>query len=77
MLLNLFQPPVLMMNHLLIDFFAWIIKYCLTDVVMCHARDQCAVIFTGNTVNGQGSCPKGFERVNGTQCVGKSLLPLF
>ncbi|XP_052437637.1 latent-transforming growth factor beta-binding protein 4 isoform X1 [Carassius gibelio] len=23
----------------------------------------------GNTVNGQGSCPKGFERVNGTQCV--------
>ncbi|XP_052387439.1 latent-transforming growth factor beta-binding protein 4 isoform X4 [Carassius gibelio] len=23
----------------------------------------------GNTVNGQGSCPKGFERVSGTQCV--------
>nr|XP_055030137.1 latent-transforming growth factor beta-binding protein 4 isoform X2 [Misgurnus anguillicaudatus] len=33
--------------------------------------NECTLCPTGlgNSVNGQGSCPKGFERVNGTQCV--------
>ncbi|XP_039503316.1 latent-transforming growth factor beta-binding protein 4 isoform X1 [Pimephales promelas] len=37
---------------------AWGISEC----TLCPA-------LSGNTVNGQGVCPKGFERVNGTQCV--------
>lgn len=32
--------------------------------------DSKCVFFTGDGTSGERNCPKGFERVNGTQCVG-------
>ncbi|XP_052008003.1 latent-transforming growth factor beta-binding protein 4-like [Xyrauchen texanus] len=44
---------------------------CCRSVGMAWGINECTLCppGSGNTVNGQGSCPKGFERVNGTQCV--------
>ncbi|XP_051580184.1 latent-transforming growth factor beta-binding protein 4-like isoform X3 [Myxocyprinus asiaticus] len=44
---------------------------CCRSVGMAWGINECTLCppGSGNTVNGQGSCPKGFERINGTHCV--------
>ncbi|XP_016386062.1 latent-transforming growth factor beta-binding protein 4-like isoform X1 [Sinocyclocheilus rhinocerous] len=46
-------------------------EMCCRGVGKAWGINECTLCpaVLGNTVNGQGSCPKGFERVNGTQCV--------
>ncbi|XP_043120290.1 latent-transforming growth factor beta-binding protein 4 isoform X2 [Puntigrus tetrazona] len=45
-------------------------EMCCRGVGKAWGINECTLCpaVLGNTVNGQGSCPKGFERVNGTQC---------
>ncbi|KAL1256405.1 hypothetical protein QQF64_011950, partial [Cirrhinus molitorella] len=46
-------------------------EMCCRGVGKAWGINECTLCpaILGNSVNGQGSCPKGFERVNGTQCV--------
>ncbi|XP_051580183.1 latent-transforming growth factor beta-binding protein 4-like isoform X2 [Myxocyprinus asiaticus] len=49
---------------------------CCRSVGMAWGINECTLCppGSGNTVNGQGSCPKGFERINGTHCVAQKVI---
>ncbi|XP_073706971.1 latent-transforming growth factor beta-binding protein 4 isoform X2 [Garra rufa] len=51
-------------------------EMCCRGVGKAWGINECTLCPTilGNTVNGQGSCPKGFERVNRTQCVAQKVI---
>ncbi|XP_016300403.1 latent-transforming growth factor beta-binding protein 4-like [Sinocyclocheilus anshuiensis] len=51
-------------------------EMCCRGVGKAWGINECTLCpaILGNTVNGQGSCPKGFERVNGTQCVAQKVI---
>uniref|UniRef100_A0A9J8CDR0 Latent-transforming growth factor beta-binding protein 2 n=1 Tax=Cyprinus carpio carpio TaxID=630221 RepID=A0A9J8CDR0_CYPCA len=53
-------------------------EMCCRGVGKAWGINECTLCpaVLGNTVNGQGSCPKGFERVNGTQCVAQKVISL-
>ncbi|XP_056621635.1 latent-transforming growth factor beta-binding protein 4 isoform X2 [Triplophysa dalaica] len=51
-------------------------EMCCRGIGKAWGINECTLCPTGsgNSVNGQGSCPKGFERVNGTQCQAQKVI---
>ncbi|XP_073785829.1 latent-transforming growth factor beta-binding protein 4 isoform X4 [Danio rerio] len=51
-------------------------EMCCRGVGKAWGINECTLCpaISGNSVNGQASCPKGFDRVNGTQCVAQKVI---